>query len=128
MVRFTGLLAMFPSPCGLPPSGPDFRYTNFSGGRGFAFYLHTLFGMPSPSHFTYTNFSGCRHHRILLTQTFRVAFAVAFAFYLHIFFGRPGFAFYLHTLSGRFLNQIEKNDFKFEAFSALRAPFFLSNP
>ena len=29
-----------------PPSGPDFRYTNFSGGRGSAFYLHTLFEWP----------------------------------------------------------------------------------
>ena len=85
----------------LMPAGPDFRYTNFSGGRGFrilpthtfrvavtvAFYLHKLFGLPSPSqvHFTYTSFSGGR-----------------------------GFAFYLHTLSGRFLSKIEKNDFKYE--------------
>ena len=28
-------------------------------------------------HFTYTHFSGCRHRRILLTQTFRVAVTVA---------------------------------------------------
>ena len=26
------------------PSQVHFTYTNFSGGRGFAFYLHTLFG------------------------------------------------------------------------------------
>ena len=75
MVHFTGLLTMSPSVCGLPPSGLEFRYTNFSGGRGFrilpthtirvavtvAFDLHTL--------------SGCRHRCsfILPTQTFRVA-------------------------------------------------------
>ena len=46
------------------PSGPDFRYTNFSDGRGF---------------------------RILATQTFRVAVTVAVAFYLHKLFGWPGF-------------------------------------
>ena len=109
MVGFSGLLAMFPSFCGLPP-GPDFRHTNFSGGRDFrillthtfrvavtvAFYLHPLFGLPSPSHlhFTYTNFSGGR-----------------------------GFAFYPHTLSGRFLSKIEKNDLKFENFPRWARPF-----
>ena len=83
------------------PPGPDFRYTNFSGGRAFrillihtfrvavtvAFDLHTLFGLPSPSHlhFRYTNFSGGR-----------------------------SFTFYLHTLSDRFLRKIEENDVKFE--------------
>ena len=40
----------------------------------FAFYLHTLFGLPSPSHFTYTKFSGDR----------------GFAFYLHKLFGGRG--------------------------------------
>ena len=47
--------------------------------------------------------------------------------YTH-FSGGRGFAVYLHTFLGRFLSKIEKNDFKFETFSALRAPFFLSNP
>ena len=42
-----------------------------------------------------------------------VSFFVAFALYLHKPYGWPGFAFYLHTLSGRFLSKIEKNDFKF---------------
>ena len=80
MIDCTVLLAMSPRFCGLPPSGPDFRYTNFSGGRVFAFYLHTLFGLPSPSHFTR-----------IPTQTFQVAVTVAGAFYLHIFFGWSGF-------------------------------------
>ena len=109
MVDYTGLLAMFPSPCGLPPSGPDFRYTNFSSGRSFP-------------HFTYTHFSGCRHRRSLATQTFQVAVTVAF--YLHKLFGLRSplqlhfsytnfsggkdFAYYLHTLSGRFLSKIAK--------------------
>ena len=63
--------ACFPSFGPLMPAGPDFRYTNFSGGRGFP-------------HFTYTHFSGCRHRRSLATQTFRVAVTVAF--YLHKLF------------------------------------------
>ena len=106
MVRFTGLLAMFPSSDIPFPPGPDFTYTNFSGGRGFAFYLHKLFGGPD------------------------------FEFYKHKLFGWPGFAFYLHTLSGafvrtealRFLSKLDKIDLKLEKVSALRAPFFLSNP
>ena len=95
----------------LMPAGPDFRYTNFSGGRGFrilrtqnyrvavtvAFFLHKLVGLPSPSHlhFTHTNVS---------------------------------VAGVTYTLSGRFLSKIETNAFKFENVSALRAPFFFSNP
>ena len=56
---------------GLPsPSHLHFTYTNFSGGRGFAFYLHTLLGLPSPSQSSYTHFSGCRQRRILPTETF----------------------------------------------------------
>ena len=51
-----------------PSSGPDFRYTNFSGGRGFAFCLHTLFRA-----------------------------AGVFAFYLHTLCGRPGFLHFTYT-------------------------------
>ena len=65
--------------------------------------------------------------RILGTQTFRGGGGCPHFTYTH-FSGGQGFAFYLHTLSGRFLSKIEKNDFKFETFSALRVPFFLSNP
>ena len=78
--------------CGLPPAGPDFRYTNFSGGRGFP-------------HFTYTHFSGCRHRRILPTQTFRVAVTVAFAFYLHKLFEWPGFCILPTHTFGAILRQ-----------------------
>ena len=45
-------------------------------------------------HFTYTHFSGSR-----------------------------GVAFYLHTLSGQFLNEINKNDLTFKNFRAARALF-----
>ena len=91
------------------------------------FYVHIFFGWPAVSQFTYTHFSGCRHRRILPPQTG----GRGFAFYLlnSTQTSRwPGFAFYLHTLSGRFLSKIEKNDLKFEKFSALRAAFFLRNP
>ena len=81
MVRFTGLLAMLP--WSGTPLGPDFRYTKFSGGRGFRilpthtfgvagvfeFYLHTLFGRPGFLHFTYTHFSGGRGFAFLPTHT-----------------------------------------------------------
>ena len=68
--------------------GPDFRYTIFSGGRGFLhFSLNTLFGLPSPLQFSYYS-----------THFFRVAVTVAFAFYLHKLFGWPGFCILLtHT-------------------------------
>ena len=113
MVRFTGLLVLLASGTSpLSPGRSDFKYTNFSDGRGFAFYLHKLFGWPG--------------FCILFAHTFRVAGVLHFT-YTH-FSGVRGFAFYLHTLSGRFWSKIEKNDFKFEKFSALRAPFFLSNP
>ena len=105
--------------------------------------VYKLFGRPGFSHFTYSHFSGCRHRRILPTstdvsgcshrrirvvptQTFRVAGVLHFT-YTH-FSGCRGVAFYLHTLSGRLLSKFEKNDFKFEKFCTLRAPFFLSNP
>ena len=65
--------------------------------------------------------------RILGTQTFRAAGGFPHFTYTTFSCGQ-GFAFYLHKLSGRFLSKIEKNDFKFEKVSALRVPFFLSNP
>ena len=78
------------------PAGPDFRYTNFSGDRGCPHFTYTLFRVAGVLHFTYTHFSGGR-----------------------------GVAFYLHTLSGRFLNKIEKNDLKRQNFPRC-ARFFLS--
>ena len=91
---------MFPS-YGTPLllSGPDFRYTNFPGGRGFRILPTHTFRVAGVLHFTYTHFSGGR-----------------------------GFAFDLHTFSGRFLRQFEKIDVNFEKISALRAAFFLRNP
>ena len=85
----------------LPP-GPDFRYTNVSGGRGF---------------------------RILPTYTFRVAVTVAFYLHTHTHTFRVAvtvaFAFYLHSLSRRFLRKIEETDVKFEKhFRAARALLF----
>ena len=59
------------------PAGPDFRYTNFSGGRGF---------------------------RILPTHTFRVAVTVAF--YLHKLFGWPGFCILSTQTVGAMLMKI----------------------
>ena len=109
------------------PPGPDFRYTNFSGGpnfrilhthiflggRGFAFYLHALFGRPGFSHFSYTNFSGCRHRRSCIwgTQTFRVAGVLHFT--------------YTHFRGDSYAN-LRKMMSTLEKFSALRAAFFLS--
>ena len=105
--------------CGLPRAGPDFRYTNFSGGRGFP-------------HFTYTHFSGCRHRRTLATHIFRVAVTVAVSFYLHILFGWPVFCILpTHTFdhAARPLlkksNEIHKKSVLYiETFFALRAPFY----
>ena len=99
------------------PAGPDFRYTNFSGGRGCP-------------HFTYTHFSGYRHRRSLATQTFRVAVTVAF--YLHKLFGWSGFCILpTHTFDHAarpFLkksNEIHKKSlFYIENVFALRAPFY----
>ena len=51
-------------------------------------------------------FRAARVFRILPTHTFRVAGVLHFT-YTH-FSGGRGFAFYLHTLSGRFLSDIEK--------------------
>ena len=45
------LVALHPRP------GPDFRYTNFSGGRNLHF-TYTYFSGGRGLHFTYTNFSG----------------------------------------------------------------------
>ena len=66
--------------------------------------------------------------RILPTQTFRVAGVLHFT-YTH-FSGGRGVAFYLHTLSGRFLNDTEKNNLKLrlQRISVLRARYFLRNP
>ena len=64
--------------------------------------------------------------RILATKTFRAA--GVFAFYLHTLFGCPGFCILPTHTFGAILKQIEKNDFKFETFSALRSPFFSDNP
>ena len=81
------------------PAGPDFSYTNFlAAGVSRTLPTHT-FPAAGILHFTYTHFSGGR-----------------------------GVAFYLHTLSGRFLSEIEKNDLKFQKISALRARYSLRNP
>ena len=46
----------------LCPPGRILGTQTFRAARVFAFYLHKLFGLPSPSHlhFTYTNFSDGR--------------------------------------------------------------------
>ena len=50
--------------------------------------------------------------RILGTQTFRAAGGFSRHLPAHTFSGGQGFAFYLHTISGRFLSKIEKNNFE----------------
>ena len=52
--------------------------------------------------------------RILSTHTIRVAEVLHFP-YTH-FSGSRGVAFYLHTLSGQFLSDINKNDLKLQKF------------
>ena len=64
----------------LCPSGRIVGTQIFRAAGVFAFYLHTLFGLPSQSHFTYTNISGCRNRRILSTHTFRVAGVLHFIY------------------------------------------------
>ena len=100
------------------PAGPDFRYTDFSNGRGTPrkpvkrhncrFHWLTrdvplVFGplMPAGPDFRYTHFSGGRGSRILPAHTFRVSEVSHFT-YTH-FSGVRGVAFYLLTYTHTFL-------------------------
>ena len=115
------------------PAGPDFRPRNSvkrHNGRLYWLTRDVSLGFVDfypPGRILGTRtFRAAGVFRILPTHTFRVAGVLHFT-YTH-FSGGRGVAFYVHTLSGRLLSEIEKNDLKLQNISALRARYSLRNP
>ena len=82
-------------------------------------------------HFPYWKIE--RHPTVDCSQLCRVAVTVAVAFYLHKLFGWPGFCILATHTFGAIphthftYTHLKKMMSNLENFSALRAPFFLSN-